>query len=402
MSESRNEAFSPVSVVIMVVMGVACFAGFVVLFAFAQGPSARDGGAHAASVSAIGFAGLVKLLQATGTPTLTSRSRTIEDAPGGGLLVLTPPPGTLPPLNVTDRVRADTVLLVLPKWRTTPLDDHPGWIQSAGLLPADTVLTTLPGKRGKTVLVRRPGSVVPRLTIADKDFKAALQPGPIESLQVLDHSSLTPVITDAAGGVLLGLADDLFVLSDPDLLNNAGLHDARGATAAAALIQQLADSRPVTFDLSLDGFGRSRNPLQAIFQPPLLGTTLCAVAACLLAGLLSAVRFGPALAARRSFELGKTALAGNSAALIARAGREARMAVPYAELTRNLTARSLGLSRQLGPADTAAALDRMATQGAPGLRTLLERADAVHDRASLLAAAKSLYRWRQELVRGHR
>ena len=387
----------------MILVGILCFAGFVVLFAFSLGPAARDGGAHAASRSAVGFAGLVELLQATGTPALTSRSRTLEEAPGGGLLVLTPPPGQAPPRSVSDLVRADAVLLVLPKWRTTALEEHPGWVQEVGLLLPETVLTALPGKHGQTAVLRRQGTKPPRLTTDRAGYTAATAIGPTQSLQVLEHSGLTPVITDGGGGVVLGVdGDSLFVLSDPDLLNNAGLSDARGAAAAVALIKALSGSNPVTFDLSMDGFGRSRNPLRAIFQPPLLGATLCAVSACVLAGLLSAVRFGPALAARRGFELGKTALASNSAALIARAGREARMSVPYAELSRSLAARALGLSRRLGPAETEAALDRMRRGGTPALGSLLVRAGAVRNRAGLLEIARSLYRWRQELVRGHR
>ena len=387
----------------MVVVGVLCFAAFIVVFALARGPGARDGGAHALSRSAIGFAGLAELLPDAGTPVVVSRATQLKDTPPSGVLILTPPPGTAPPKGVGGLVPADVALLVLPKWRTATLDDHPGWVEARGVLPDATVLKSLPP--GTTArLAHRPGTAIPAL-FATKDFAGTMRTGPVDGLQVLDGTTLRPLLRDTFGGVVLGTdGDSLYVLSDPDLLNNKGLATAEGADGAVTLLHTLADGGTVAFDLSLDGLGHAHDPLRAIFEPPLLGATLCAAAAALLVGLLSAVRFGPALRARRSFDLGKAALAANSAALIARAGREPRMATPYAALVRTTAARALRLPRLLGP-EADATLDRLARQRSPGaepLPILLAAADAVRDRAGLLAVARRLHTWQKDLVRADR
>ena len=392
--------FSPAVAIGMVAAGVLCFAGFVVVFALARGPGAHDGGAHAASRSAVGFVAVADLLRALGTPVLVSRSPQLKDSPGVALLVLTPPPGKAPPGNVTNLVAADSVLLVLPKWRTQLLDDHPGWVRAQGLLPPAAVLSALPpGPRGR--LLRRPGTQT--LSLRGDAFKSAVTTGPVDRLQVLDGTALKPMLRDAGGGIVLGVdGNGLIVLSDPDLLNNQGLATAEGAAGAVLLLRTLADDGTIAFDLSLNGLGRAHDPLRAIFEPPLLGATLCAAAAALLTGLLSAVRFGPAQRARRSFDLGKAALAANSAALILRAGREARLAEPYAALTRTGAARLLGLPRRLTAGEATDTLDRMARQrdaDAETLPALFAAAGSVRDRAGLLAVAQRLHRWKQELVR---
>ena len=135
----------------------------------------------------------------------------------------------------------------------------------------------------------------------------------------------------------------------------------------------------------------------------MLGATLCAIAAALLIGLLSARRFGPAQAAARAVDLGKRALADNAAALIARARRETHMARPYAELTRTLAAQAVSASR-LPPAELDALLDRTAaSRNLPErLLPLLAEADAVRDRPALLRLARRLYHWRMEIVHGRR
>ena len=61
-----GQAFSPLVAGGMVVVGVVCFAAFVVVLALARGPGARDGGAHVLSRSAVGFAGVAELMEATG------------------------------------------------------------------------------------------------------------------------------------------------------------------------------------------------------------------------------------------------------------------------------------------------------------------------------------------------
>ena len=386
----------------MIVVGLGCFAAFAVLLAFSRGPNRADGGAHALSRSAVGFAGVVELLRDAGQPVLVSRDPG-QHGPKASLLVLTPSAGSRGPRSFADR-DADTVLIVLPKWRTEAMDGHPGWVRPAGLLPASEVLDVLPGDIGRPRLKRRDGTARPALSAAPS-FGSAPTTAAIDRLQTLADGKWVAALEDDDGGIVLGQAteDGPYVLSDPDLLNDLAMNDPAGAQGAASLVNTLADGGSVAFDVSLNGFGRSRDPLLLIMQPPLLGATLCAVAAGLLSGLLSAKRFGPARIAGRAFEFGKRGLADNSAALIARAGREKRMARPYAELTRHLAARATAAPRGLSPAELDAFLNRAAlARGEQPFAPLLAESGAVRDSAGLLRAARRLHRWRMGFVHGHR
>ncbi len=410
-SAPAGSAFSPLTVAAMVGVGLACFVGFVVLLAFARGPTARDGGAHAASRSAVGFAGVVQLLRGAGTPVVVSRDPVRAggakldggSAPASGasgLLVLTPGPGSRGPAEMPD-LAASTVLIVLPKWRTEDMTDHPGWVRPDGLLPDRDVLAVLPRNWQGLRLRRRTDAVHPPL--ASLDFFGGQAPAlpEVDRLQTLAGKNWIPALRDRTGGILLGqpYEDGPYVLADPDLLNNLAMATQPGAEAAVALLSTLADNEPVAFDVSLNGLGRSRDLLRLLLVPPLLGATLCAAAAAALIGLLAVRRFGPAQAAARAFDPGKRALADNSAALIALAGREARMARPYAELTRILATRAAAVPRRLNAAEQEAQLDRAAALR--GLNepfaSLLAEADSVRDRAGLVRMARHLHHWRTRL-----
>jgi len=83
--------FSPMVVLAMVLAGLFSFSAFLVLSAYA--PDLRggsDGGAHALSKSAVGFAGIVRLLRAEGDDVDISRRLGADRDPAWSLLVLTP------------------------------------------------------------------------------------------------------------------------------------------------------------------------------------------------------------------------------------------------------------------------------------------------------------------------
>ena len=387
----------------MIIVGLACFAGFAVLLAFSRGPHEGDGGSHALSRSAIGFAGLVELLQETGTPVRISRTLTVPGGPAATLQVLTPPAATHPVASVLSSDTSAT-LIVLPKWRTRPMDEHAGWVRREGLLPPWGVLNGLPLSWGRPQLQRRTDIAKPAFSTT-ASFGILPMPNTIDRLQTITDPRWQPMLTDAAGGIVLGrlMPDGPFVLTDPDLLNNLAMSQADGARTALDIVRTLAAGRTIAFDVSLNGFGRSRDPLRRIMEPPLLGATLCAVAAALLIGLLSVRRFGPTREAGRAFDLGKRALADNAAALIARARREPHMARPYAELTRTLAAQAV-LGSRLVPADVDALLDRTAASRnlSERLVPLLAAAEGVRDRPALLRFARRLHHWRMELVHGRR
>ncbi|MBC6981882.1 DUF4350 domain-containing protein [Caulobacter sp. 17J80-11] len=402
---ARRGAFSPVTVLWLVLVGVFTLSALGVLSAYA--PDLRkgdDGGAHALSTSAVGYAGAVKMLRLRGQPVVVSRGALPDDAEG--LLILTPTEAhDAKALNEIDY--DGTVLVVLPKWRTAPEPLHRGWVRAVekidpGVLTKRLLKDLAPGSK----VERRKGKARPRLGETGQALGAPL--GEIEDLQTLSGAGWAPVLVDETGRAVLARQKNggVYVLADPDLLNTHGLRDLATAREAMAMIDYLraGDGGPVVFDATLHGFKRPRSVLRLALEPPFLGVTLCALAVALLVSLQAFARFGPVRVAGRSLALGKQALADNTAALIRMAGREHRMAAPYALLIRAAVVRAVGAPRNLSGDELDAFLDRLSKLGGAshGYTELAGEARAARTPADLMRVARKLHLWRLEMTRERR
>lgn len=397
--------FTAAAVTVMLLVGMAATLAFLGMSAVAPDlRNANDGGAHALSRSAVGFAGIARLLRETGAPVLVNRGEP-RRTNNQGLLVLTPTFGT----KLQD-IRAfnhgGPILLVLPKWQVFPDPRRPGWVLRGGLASPEPLLRTLkldPGAKIGQVQGTRP-----LVLGGDAVFGPGtrLDFGPVESEQALTGGDAEPALADQAGRPVLARAQvkdlDLYLLSDPDLLNNRGLASLQTASSAVALLDKLRADGPVTFDVTLNGFQRSRNLLKTLLTPPFLAATLCGLAAALLMGLHAAVRFGPVRASGRAIALGKHALVDNSAALIRLAKRQPRMGARYAALTRAQAARAMGVQRDLPPEALDTVLDRRTPTGQPPFTALAAEARAAKTDAELMQSSERLYRWRLEMTRERR
>ena len=395
--------FSARTMILLVLVGVVCLAGLSVLSAYApELKSGNDGGGHALSKSSVGFAATSKLLTLTGQPVLTRRGP-LGPAAEDSLLILTPTAQTRPE-QIAAIEHTGPLLIVLPKWQTAPDERHPGWVKTVLPYAPATSLGVLPKTlKGDLVLNSRRGEAGLRL----RRPKGGAVGGPlkIDRLQTLQGKDMVPVLLDDAGGVVLAMKPEgwTYVLADPDLLNTQALKTANGARVAVEILDLIrADDTPVVFDLTLHGFSRPRSLLRLMLQPPLLGVTLVMLAIAALAGFQAAVRFGPARRPARAVALGKAALADNTAALVRLARREHRMALPYAHLVRASVARAIAAPRGLDGEELDAFLDRVGVlSGATNLYSALaERAKAASAPADLMAVARDLHIWKQELVRG--
>jgi hypothetical protein len=212
----------------------------------------------------------------------------------------------------------------------------------------------------------------------------------------------TPVLTDERGATILAQARgrQIYVLSDPDLLNNQGMRDLATFAGGVSLVNRLRDDEPIIFDVTLNGLEQQHTALRLLFDPPFLAVTLCLAAAAGLALYQAFCRFGPVRRTGRALALGKEALADNSAALVRLAGREHRMAAPFAALTRELTAKALATPRDLTGEALTTYLDRLgarrSTQDTLSILTLL--AATTPDRGRLISLAKRLHHWRAEMT----
>ncbi len=406
--QAGRETFSGRVVLTLLSVGVAAFAGLLALLAYTpELHDGLDGQGHALSRSAIGFAGIVQLLKDAGEPAAAARGPVpLGDAQG--MIVVTPPPGAtsadLRKLKPNRRV-----LIVLPKWRTTPDPRRLGWVQKAGLFPDALILSVL--QPGASVSVTwRAGPSKPVLSVAHGPLAGA-SPYPLGTIDRFQTLAAPPdsevMLADEAGrAVLVRLNAGTMVLSDPDILNNQGLASLDTAEAAVAILDACHGAQgPVIFDVTMNGFKRSRSLLRLALAPPFLGATLCALAAALLMGGHAAVRFGApaaddAVQALARMTLGKTALVENAAMLIELAKREPAMAPRYVEVVRRTTARALGLPPATSNDRIDRALDAATSSTGASFSELAAEASAVATRTDLLNLAQRLYRRNVEITRG--
>ena len=393
---------SPLTGVLMALVGVFAFSALLVLLAYA--PELRggdDGGDHALSRSAVGFAGIVEALRLSGEPVLVNRAA-LPQGRRGGLLVVTPAPATTPEA-IAGLSFDGPVLVVLPKWLTAPDPKHRGWVRKTALVDPSWFP---PGSiAARAALQRRDGVAAPLLSARSGPFAAGetLQAGRVAALQAATAPGWNVVLTDETGATILARdpRSQVYVLSDPDLLNTQGVRDARTLATGLAILRALrADDGPVIFDVRLNGLGRERSPLRLLFEPPFLGVTLCLATAFALAGIQAFFRFGPVRRGGRAIALGKTALVDNTAALVRLAGREHRLGGRYADLTADLAARAVGAPHALGGEALAAFLDRLSRRrGLPKTFSALEaEARFTRDTTRLVAVAGQLHDWRAQVT----
>ena len=401
-SKTRDNAFSPIIVIVVALVGVVTFAGLGILSAYApELRSGNDGGDHALSRAATGFGGLPPLLRELGEPVLLSRGA-LTGTSNESLLVLTPTGRSTADL-IEDIEHGGATLIVLPKWITAPDPARPGWVRTMGVNPAGEALSALPeALREGAGLVQREGRE--RIVLRRPNGVAFGGPVEIEGLRTLSGEGWISVVTDEGGAPVMAMHAEtgIYVLTDPDLINTQGLKTLEGAQTAVALLGVIrAQGAPVVFDLTLHGFQRTRSLLRLMLEPPLLGMTLVLAALAVFAGIQAAVRFGPARKTGRVIALGKRGLADNTAGLVRLARREHHMAPPYALLMRAAVARAIGAPRSLDDEQLNAFLDRVSrsTGAAETYSALADQARAAKTPGDLMRVANALYRWNQEMTR---
>jgi hypothetical protein len=406
MSEGRGDGspgrqvFHPKTVAAIVVAGIVAFVLFLVLMAYAGGTSGgRDGRANALSGSAVGFKGLVRLIELGGGKTVMVRSAGQRDSED--LLVVTLEPQLKPEAirALLEQRQNRPTLLILPKWQVAQDQQKPGWVNLVGPLPAEATqpLTMAVGGGGVDQRARPR-----RLATGTGILDGVAVPLP-RTIQTIYSPDLTPVLAAAPDEGLISRRADAphFLLSDPDLLNNQGLKDPASARAALALLTELnsTGARTVMFELALNGFEQQPSALKLAFEPPFLPLTLALFVAALLAGLHGAFRFGPEAEEARAIAFGKAALVENSAALFKIAGREHRTGGAYADLIREAAAHDSGAHLALRDAELDAYLDRVSPAEGPSFSELAARARAAETRFDLVAAARALFQWKKDLIK---
>lgn len=444
----QTAPFARAALVALGLVSIISFIGYVVLSAYAGDlDPGQDGSEHALSRSAVGYAGIVRLMNAV-SPGSAHLSRGHDELFGRGLNVVTLEPGQA--FTQDDYYNfGEPILIVAPKWAVLDMRQRRGWVERGrenallshfeivvwddGYSYSATIRQDRPsgaddddlavGVDGapttvdQLVLVRDPDldfddpSDYVQTALFDLDLNRSVLEGPFTGLQTLSGEGFTPILVDVKGRAVLARVGygEMFILSDPDLLNNMGVANLSRAGFAVDLLSALShDNGPVFFDLTKHGFERSRNMLKLAFEPPFGAATLTAFLAALVLAWRASVRFGPTREEKRAYALGKRALADNSASLIRMAGREHRYGESYADLMRRLAARAVGSPRELHGDALDRFLDRYAAaraeheDDAPHISDLRKTARNADSRAGLMAAARRLFSWKQEFDRERR
>jgi len=329
------------------------------------------------------------------------------------------------------------VLVVAPKWDANPLRTHPRWASDPFLKSIDDIflqLTLLSPVQKETVR-EADGSVSYRISYKRLDYHLTRAPsgkarsfalvpaagqktvrkgytsGRIRALQAISGPNLTPLLLGPDGEVLLSrvnptpgdkpFAAPVYLLSDPDLLNNQILSDPERVAGALSLIDAIAPGvKTVGFDVTFNDLAYEQDLMHHVARAPFIGVPLALIVLA-LAMLWSALsRFGPAhdTAIDAPHGRGVTVLADNAARLIAKAGREPKLAPAYARMIRDAALRAQGLSaHRAGPDELAEGLSEK-YKTTDRFSQLKAEADRIHNPTQLLNWARRLHAWKTQIT----
>lgn len=397
-SETAAGPFRARTVFAVVGAGILAFVAFLLLAAYAGDlRGGLDGRPHPLAVSAVGFKGITRLVEETGGEVELLRS--LDGAETEELLVVALEPQSDPgAVGELVEIRGGRpTLLILPKWAAVPKPDRAGWVDQGGPLGNSLAAAPLEDVAEVSLRIDPAGSG----SAGGRDFLEGLSVPAPKMVQSIEGEGLTPLLALRDGRALLARMDEssLYILADPDLMNNQALEAPAAARGALDILSGLnsTGAEGVVFDLTINGFGRKPSALKLLFEPPFLALTLSLFTAALLAGWHGACRFGPERREEREIALGKAALVDNSAGLFRMAGQEHRTGPAYAALIREAAARQSGAPAGLEGPRLDAYLDRLTRDGGATFSTLTERIAGARDRHELVAAARALFLWKKDI-----
>ncbi|RWH28456.1 DUF4350 domain-containing protein [Mesorhizobium sp.] len=365
-------------------------AGFFLLSTYAPDFRQPQGGATPLSKGGTGYAGLVEWLKLTNgqAPPMARGEKDLQSPLASTfLLIVTIAPNSDPAaLQRIIKLRLGKhTLFVLPKWVTFPQPGQEGWETKVERLPATAVNDWL-GRLAKAKL----GDGKPSVDRIDIEGRKIAVP---EELQWVDNH---PLIAAGDGKAVLTELDSepFYILTDPDLINNAALKDPQKAAAALDMIAMLEPAKgAVMFDLTLHGIGQNYDLGKLLVEPPFLALTLSVLVAAALAFLHGLGRFGPPRTEGRAIAFGKQALVDTTAMLLKRAGRLQELGDRYAALMRQRAAALLGAPHGLQGEALDRWLDSRDKNEANGFTVRFKAANGSNTLAAMHEAAEELHDW---------
>jgi len=389
-------------------------AGAVVIFAasmYLMGGKEQEGpdntGASTFSRSAIGHAGIFDVLQRLDIPVIKSSSNSLDRLGRGGVLVLAEPNAALRKDDaITQLLKAERVLFVLPKWFGIRSERHPGWLRLV------RQRGTFEAKSALSLLVPSMDVVHEEGTVQWTTNELGLAPNVRSPTQLISGTGLRSII-GSDRGMLVGQLTErnrtVLVLADPDVISNHGLAREGNAALAVALIKRLrGPNGTVVFDETIHGYtGSAENPFSLLFRFPFVIATVQGLIAVALLLWATLARFGAPQSVPPPLTAGRAGLLQNMAKLIAFTGHQQVMVRRYVEETFRHVARQLHAPRTLTGDALVAWLKRVG--GARGVTVdcsaLMQQARELgvagrRDQASLVRLARDTHRWQGEMLDG--
>ncbi len=314
-------------------------------------------GADTYSRSALGHSGLLQLLGELGEPVLQLRQpRALGEC---GLLVIAEP-GEVDDAalrRLSDAVdEAPVTLFVLPKRQGKRDRNNPRWIESDELIDPDDCGDVLRRLLAEIAEVSVAAPTITRVNAASNWRSPGLRQGPaptlaapqlFESRRFLDGSDLDSWI-ECGEGVLLGRIGTLFVLSDPDLIANHGLHRGDNAELVIEIVRAIKTPGAIVFDETSHGHRLAPSIWTEAGRFPLVLVPVHLLLVLALVLWTAAGRFGSPRVAAPPIGAGKRFLIENIINLLQRGGRHAPSLRRYLRQRVRLAAERQHAPRGLG------------------------------------------------------
>jgi hypothetical protein len=374
--------------------------------------------ANSFSYSALGYRAAAGFLRRMGLGVVSRQAPAGGIGPDRPLIVAEPDtgwmsarPARLNSLREEAVMRKAPLVLVLPKWEAGPPEkEKPEWLSRVQLM-RDQKVDQIVQSLGDTGLAGLAFQHVRSGTLPCNSPWGKLRIE-LPSPRMLEASpGLEPVVT-CPGGLLIArrIQGDpaLYVVSDPDFLNNQGLGRAQNAELLYLFLTRGLKAGGVVFDETIHGFERTQGLLSEAMRFPMVLATLQGMV--LLGVVLWAGmgRFGKPLPPPSPLGAGKEILVDNTAKLLANGGHAADSLLLYFRQTLRMVAAYYGVPPDVAERERLARLQRIADARGKRLDlAALERSIARLPggrRGDEAAArmARRLHDWRLEMMNGNR
>ncbi len=405
----NHASFSRRAILVLVAAAVILFCLSVILEANTEVnlSSGQKSGTNAFSTSAIGHAGLYDVLRRLDRPVKRSVGNVMEMVGYYGVLVMAEPDYFRVEATDGDKLMsASSVLLVLPKWNGVPDAGYTAWI-------SDADLKTLPEAERILNLVDGVGTVFrSKWPQRWEENLLDIEPTGAGPLQLIESENMRPLVS-TADGILLGEVSDeedrlVWVLSDPDIMSNAGIALGDNLEFMVTLLDGLSQydadddyNYPIVFDETVHGFQQSNfSPLRLLFRFPMILVTLLVCLTAAVFFLAGSARFGATAKVKPPLDFGKAGLIRNSARLLDYSGHHAEPLSRYIVMTVRTTGQQLHAPVGLDDDALAAWLDKIAKARGipPDCARILAATKQEKNATTLYHYAHDIYRWKNEMI----